>query len=110
MKKTGSINTRLAQVLFSYSITPQTTTGVSPSELLLGRRPKTGLDLLRPHTAEKVKSKQLQQKAKHDAITKSRMFCVGDRVFVTDFGSGDRWLAEKVGQENLNSVISRMAG
>ena len=46
LKKTtqGSIRTRLAQVLFMYRLTPQTTTGVSPAEMLLGRRPRSRLD------------------------------------------------------------------
>ena len=37
----GNIRTRLAQVLFAYRLTPQTTTGVSPAELLLGRCPRS---------------------------------------------------------------------
>ena len=37
--KSGNIQTRLAKVLFNYRMAPQSTTGVSPSELLLGRRP-----------------------------------------------------------------------
>ena len=41
----GSMNSRLAKVLLSYRITPQSTTGISPSELLLGRRSRTRLDL-----------------------------------------------------------------
>ena len=35
----GSMKSRLAQILFHYRLSPQTTTGVAPSELLLGRRP-----------------------------------------------------------------------
>ena len=58
----GSMNTHLAKVLFSYRITPQGTTGVSPAELLLGRRPHTWLDLLRPNTAGRVEERQQQQK------------------------------------------------
>ena len=42
----GNICIRLAQVLFAYRLTPQATTGVSPAELLLGRRPRSRLDLL----------------------------------------------------------------
>ena len=34
----GTIRSRLAQLLFAYRIMPHSTTGVSPSELLLGRR------------------------------------------------------------------------
>ena len=35
----GTINTRLAKILFAYRLAPQSTTGISPSELLLIRRP-----------------------------------------------------------------------
>ena len=61
---------RLARVLFPHCLIPQTTTGVSPSELLLGRHPRSRLDLLNPHTAERVEKKQLQQKEQHDARSK----------------------------------------
>ena len=90
---TGSIKTRLAKVLMSYRITPQSTTGISPAELLLGKRPRTRL---KPHTAERVENKQLQQKAKHDATAKSRVFQVGDLVFVKNYGSGQRWLSGRI--------------
>ena len=62
----GSMKSRLAQILFDYRLLPQTTTGVAPSELLLGRRPRSRLDLLKPHTAERVEKKQSQQKEQHD--------------------------------------------
>ena len=58
----GSMRTRLAQILFAYRLTPQSTTGVSPSELLLGRRPRSRLDLLKPNTAERVEENQVKQK------------------------------------------------
>ena len=54
----GSISDKLANVLLSYRITPQGTTGRAPSEMLLGRRPRTRLDLVKPHTAECVEKKQ----------------------------------------------------
>ena len=41
----GSTNTRLAKILFSYRLTPQSTTVEVPTELLLGRRPRSRLDL-----------------------------------------------------------------
>ena len=37
----GSSCSRLAQVLFAYWLIPQTTTGLSPSELLLGQHPQS---------------------------------------------------------------------
>ena len=41
-------------------------TGRAPSEVLLGRRPSSRLDLLKPHKlSEHVEKKQEQQKLKH---------------------------------------------
>ena len=67
---------------FSYRTTPQGTTGISPAELLLGRSPRTQLDLLRPKAPERVEGKQQQQKMKHDARAKSHTFHEGEAVFV----------------------------
>ena len=71
--KTGSTSARLAKVLFTYPITPHITTGISPAELLLGRRPRTRLDLLHPNTAIKVEEKQQSQKKHHDIKAKIRV-------------------------------------
>ena len=92
----GSMSTRLAKVLFSYRITPQGTTGSSPAELLLGRRPRTRLDLLKPNTAERVEKRQQDQKRRHDQKAKLRTFRVGDYVFVKNFGAGSRWLPGEI--------------
>ena len=45
------MSSRLAKILLNYRISPQTTIGTSPAELLLDRRPRTCLDLLRPNAA-----------------------------------------------------------
>ena len=68
----GSIHTRLAQLLFTYRLTPQTITGISPGELLLGRCPRSQLDMLKPHTAKRVERRQLKQKEQHDNKAKER--------------------------------------
>ena len=44
----GTMTSKIAKVLMAYRTTPQSTTGVSPSELLQGRRIRTRLDLLKP--------------------------------------------------------------
>ena len=41
--KDGSLNDRLAKLLFSYRITPHNTTGISPAELLMKRQLKSVL-------------------------------------------------------------------
>ena len=58
----GSMRSRLAIVLFAYHLTAQSATGQSPSELLLGRRPRSRLDLLKPNTAERVERQHRQSK------------------------------------------------
>jgi len=89
---TGSLKTRLARVLLSYRITPQSSTGVSPAELLLGRCPRTCLDLLKPILADKVENKQFQQKVDHDCAARSRSFKADETVYVRNFGPGQKWL------------------
>ena len=44
----GSIETRIAKFLFHQRLTPHTSTGNSPAELLMGRRPRSLLDVVRP--------------------------------------------------------------
>ena len=89
MKKAGkgSMETNLARFLFRYRITPHTTTGRSPAELLMGRRLHSHLDQLLPGrtTADTVRRKQEAQKSGHDSRAKQRNFSVGDTVFVKDF-------------------------
>ena len=79
------MKSRLAQILFHYRLSPQTTTGVAPSELLLGRRPRSRLDLLKPHIAERVEKKQSQQKKQHDLKSRERLLEVGTNVFVRNY-------------------------
>ena len=89
---TGSARTKLAKTLFSYRLTPQSTTGISPAELLFGRRPRSRLDLLKPNTADRVEHKQQKQKEQHDVKARNRCFAVGDDVFVRNYQTGECWL------------------
>ncbi|CAI5657334.1 unnamed protein product [Oreochromis niloticus] len=57
-----SIEKRLCRFLFQYRITPHTTTGLSPAELLMGRKPRSHLDLLRPDVGARVTQSQSGQK------------------------------------------------
>ena len=95
----GTMRTRLAQVLLTYRLTPQSTTGISPSELLLGHRPRSRLDLLKPNTAERVERNQMKQKEKHDLRSRERNFEAGDDVFVRNYHHGDKWLPGTVEQK-----------
>ena len=92
----GSISDRLANVLLSFWIMPQGTTGRAPLEMLLGRRPRTRLDLVKPHTAECVEKKQRQQKSKHDATARAQTFRMGDHVWFKNFRSGEQWIPDSI--------------
>ena len=52
----GSLETKLAGFLCKYWLTPQTVTGVSPAELMFGRRLHSQPDLLQPDLQAKVQS------------------------------------------------------
>lgn len=88
----GSLEDRLSKFLFSYRITPHSTTGNSPAELLFGRRPRSILDLVRPNLAQHVQTRQQQQKLHRDRNAKSRVFSVDDPVFVCNLPSKKDWL------------------
>ena len=94
----GDIYTRLAKVLLNYRISPQGTTGVAPTELLLGRKLRSRLDLLLPDLTQRVERMQDIQKRGSDVHTKQRNFEVGSRVFVRNFGQGDKWLQSTIVQ------------
>ena len=100
-EKGGSMTSRIARVLMAYRTTPQTTTGMTPSELLQGRRIRTRLDLLKPNVNERVEYRQFQQKLAHDSSAQKRSFEKGDAVFARNFGTGSRW---------LSSVIQEVTG
>ena len=94
MKKltSGTLETQVARFLFNYRITPQTVTGVSPSELLFGCRLRCHLDLLHPSMESKVRQNQYPQKESDVFHARERMFVERDSILVKNFSSGDPWL------------------
>ena len=88
----GTLESKLSHFLFHYRLTPQTTTGQSPAELLLGRRIKSRLDLLHPNVKSKVAQSLQRQKLNHDKFTKARVFGVDDKVFVKNHQGTPTWL------------------
>ena len=94
MKKltTGSLEARVARFLFTYRITPQTITGISPSELLLGHRLRCHLDFIHPNLDDKVQQSQCCQKDTHDFQAQDCYLQVGDHVLAKNFSSGEPWL------------------
>ena len=90
--------------MFAYRLAPHSTTGISPSELLLGRKPRSRLDLLKPNTAQRVEDKQLHQKAAHDVSARHRKFELGDLVYVLNFRGEEKWIPGEIVQ--LNGSVS----
>ena len=81
----GSTETRIAKFLFHQRLTPHTSTGNSPAELLMGRRPRSLLDVVRPDLSKTVRQHQESQKRQHDRHAKTRQFSMGDTVFIRNF-------------------------
>lgn len=99
-----TIETKVARVLFSYRITPQSTTGKSPSELLMGRKLRSTLDLVQPDVRGKVRGNQWKQKEYHDKRARERSFSEGDAVYTRNFSYGPAWLPGTV--EKLTGPVS----
>ena len=86
------METQLARFLFRYRLTPHSTTGIAPAELLMRRRPCSRLDLLHPNMAERVREQQLRQKVGHDKHCRQRSFSEGELVWLKNQGIGPPWL------------------
>ena len=98
-----SLSTQLSRFLFKYRLTPQTTTGRTPAELLMGRRPKARLDLLCPDMKMKVVEKQEKQKERHDRCARDRQLQPNDCVYARNFSSS-------INQQWLPGVILKRSG
>lgn len=93
----GTLQSKLSRYLFRYRITPHTTTGLSPAELLMGRRPRSMLDLVHPDVTQRVENRQHKQVAARQGSSTVRSFQVGDNVFIRDFrGPGVKWLPGEI--------------
>ena len=104
MKKlrAGDIETKVNRLLFKYRMTPHTTTGVSPSQLMLKREIRTPFHLMQPGS---------QSTPKADVTSKVRKFKVGDYVWSKNFGKGERWVPGEVVEVrgNVNYTV-KLAG
>ncbi len=85
----GDLQQRLARFLLSYRRTPQSTTNVSPAELLFKRVLRTRLDLVRPSLSNIVHAKQ-EKWPRVDARERPAPE-VGSPMLARNYGAGDRW-------------------
>ena len=93
-----SVQMRLANFLFVYRNTPNTTTTQTPAELFLKRKPRTKFSLLKPNLRDVVQDTQTKQKENHDKQgLKLRKVKVNDKVRVRNTRKGKiRWLLGRV--------------
>ena len=88
----SSVETKVSRFLFKYRLTPHSTTGQSPSEMLMQRKICSRLDLPRPDLEHKVHLKQHN----HDKRAKERNFQAGDLVYARNYARGKTWLPGQV--------------
>ena len=89
IKATGgeSLQERVSKFLFAYRITPRTTSGVAPAQLLMNRQLRSRLDRLFPDLQVRVQKKQASQANNHDTSKPLRSFGINDPVYTKDFSS-----------------------
>ena len=95
--KGGSLQEKLSKFLFDYRITPHSTTGVAPCELLMKRRLRSRFDLLHPEVSKKVENQQKKQVESHDNSRPLRSFKVNEKVYAKNLISNTpKWIAGTV--------------
>lgn len=92
----------LDKFLFKYRVTPHSTTGVSPAELLFKRKLRCRLDLLHPQemVAGKVTRSQEAQKHHHTGSPRYVNLEPKTPVFVRNFAAGPKWRPAVVTQKH----------
>ena len=91
-KMKGPLQTRLSRFLLKYRATPQTTTGLTPAELLMGRKLRTHLDLLYPTKGKLIRQQQERQAQSRGYKKHCKSFTVGERVLAKNFATGTKWV------------------
>ena len=84
----GSLQYKLSRFLFSYHLTPHTTTDRAPAELRMGRQMHSRLELVKPQLEKRVQEKQQKQKGTHDKHAKLRSFKEGEEGIIVDLVTG----------------------
>ena len=85
------LSIKLATFLLAYRNTPHSTTGEAPSQLFLGRRLRTRLDLLKPDLRLKISNRQIDQTVtKGGAVT--REFSIGQTVIARNYTGSTKWV------------------
>ena len=115
LHKKDSLETRVSRYLFTYRITPHTVTGISPAEMLMGRRLRSALDLIKPDIGRKFEESRESMMLKRKTML--RKFEIGQEVWVRNYRDmeNSKWLlgviTEVTGpvsyRVNVNGVVLR---
>ena len=81
----------LATYLLAYRNTPHSTTGEAASQLFLGRRLRTRLDLLKPDLRLKISNRQIDQTVTKGGAS-TRKFSVGQTVIARNYTGSTKWV------------------
>ena len=88
----GDIETKLYRLLFAYRLTPSTSTGKSPAELVFQRQPRSHFDRMLPKSSKENKDPEDLKENKKDKGKKVTVFKENDLVWVKNFGEGKKWI------------------
>ena len=97
------IQLRLDRFLLSYRTTPQTTTGLTHSEILMGRRLCTRLDYVHPDSIKRVIETQKKQRG----TSSLKKFNVEDKLYARNYSGCDNCACVLLCQESDWSFIIR---
>ena len=87
-----SLDVKLQRFLLNYRTTPQGTTGIPPSQLLMGRQLRTRLDQVIPDQTKHVQDVQVSQKHYQDKHARWHNIALGDRLLVHNYAGFPLWL------------------
>lgn len=92
------VSLAIDRFLYNYRITPHSTTGVSPAELLYGRKLRTRLDLIWPseRIAASVSKQQERQKHYHTSCPRDVQINVRDPVMIRNYLPGKKWVPAQI--------------
>ena len=93
-KSNEPISQSLDKFLFKYRVTPHSTTGVSPAELLFKRKLRCRLNLLNPYecVGNKVSKQQEAQKRNYSTCPRNFNAEPKSNVVVRNYGLGSKWI------------------
>lgn len=84
MNENGSLQDKLSKFLIAYRKTPNTTTGISPAEMMFKRLYRTRLDLVKRNLCTEINNKR-------EEISDRKYFKEGDRVQVRSYNDDTKW-------------------